>query len=300
MDGLTSQAPSSGVSVSSRSNHPPISIYGVDPPRPPKEGYEWVWFPDGYWAEREIRQVESPTSKTLDLKRWKRRRRSAKSQSGGGGSSQEGDQPQTISPKTILSGQWEGRPSIPQPPQSPYLTEEAHVQSLQNPPPLSPDQDEREREWLTPKHRAASIPAMLLSSDTTPTKPITSASSESHHQFPTTLWKGLGVSRQRTKEKKKSATFEVGPLTDAALDAVNNYLDQIPDAKPEEAKPETTANTGYQGAPKGRRIRFTRRSWHHHKEPIASAPIPAEATGKPRGEATSMGALLGMSGLVLS
>lgn len=27
----------------------------ADPPRPPREGLEWVWFPEGYWAEREIR-----------------------------------------------------------------------------------------------------------------------------------------------------------------------------------------------------------------------------------------------------
>ena len=25
----------------------------ADPPRPPRNGYEWVWFPEGYWAERE-------------------------------------------------------------------------------------------------------------------------------------------------------------------------------------------------------------------------------------------------------
>lgn len=25
----------------------------VDPPRVPREGYEWVWFPEGFWAERE-------------------------------------------------------------------------------------------------------------------------------------------------------------------------------------------------------------------------------------------------------
>lgn len=27
---------------------------GTDPPRQAKDGYEWVWFPEGYWAEREI------------------------------------------------------------------------------------------------------------------------------------------------------------------------------------------------------------------------------------------------------
>jgi hypothetical protein len=27
---------------------------GMEPPRAPKPGWEWVWFPQGYWAEREI------------------------------------------------------------------------------------------------------------------------------------------------------------------------------------------------------------------------------------------------------
>lgn len=39
--------------------------HAADPPRPAKEGMEWVWFPDGYWAERERveifqRRGESP------------------------------------------------------------------------------------------------------------------------------------------------------------------------------------------------------------------------------------------------
>lgn len=32
--------------------HTPRTI--ADPPRPPKPGMEWVWFPAGYWAERPI------------------------------------------------------------------------------------------------------------------------------------------------------------------------------------------------------------------------------------------------------
>lgn len=36
----------------------------VDPPRAPKSGYEWVWFPEGYWAEREIRGFMSTPSVT--------------------------------------------------------------------------------------------------------------------------------------------------------------------------------------------------------------------------------------------
>lgn len=26
----------------------------VDPPRPARDGLEWVWFPEGYWAERDV------------------------------------------------------------------------------------------------------------------------------------------------------------------------------------------------------------------------------------------------------
>lgn len=30
-----------------------FKLHPADPPRPPREGQEWVWFPEGYWAERE-------------------------------------------------------------------------------------------------------------------------------------------------------------------------------------------------------------------------------------------------------
>lgn len=41
----------------------------LDPPRPPKEGFEWVWFPEGYWAEREI--VLKTFRKSSSGKRWR-------------------------------------------------------------------------------------------------------------------------------------------------------------------------------------------------------------------------------------
>ncbi|KAI9650945.1 accessory factor associated with RNA polymerase II [Ciborinia camelliae] len=28
--------------------------HSIDPPRPARKGYEWVWFPAGYWAERQL------------------------------------------------------------------------------------------------------------------------------------------------------------------------------------------------------------------------------------------------------
>lgn len=32
---------------------PSDSAFGADPPRSPREGFEWVWHPRGYWVERE-------------------------------------------------------------------------------------------------------------------------------------------------------------------------------------------------------------------------------------------------------
>lgn len=37
-----------------RVNYSVSRTFGADPPRPPKAGYEWVWFPEGYWAERRV------------------------------------------------------------------------------------------------------------------------------------------------------------------------------------------------------------------------------------------------------
>lgn len=40
----------------------PSASVVTEPPRPAREGFEWVWFPEGYWAERErieLRHIES-------------------------------------------------------------------------------------------------------------------------------------------------------------------------------------------------------------------------------------------------
>jgi parafibromin len=42
--------------------------HSVDPPRPPREGMEWVWFPEGYWAERE--RVEIDPKREQSPKKW--------------------------------------------------------------------------------------------------------------------------------------------------------------------------------------------------------------------------------------
>ncbi|KAI1210946.1 uncharacterized protein F4807DRAFT_44209 [Annulohypoxylon truncatum] len=128
VDGPTSRLPSSSVaSVTTANlttrqytketyNSAPVSPNTfIDPPRPARDGYEWVWFPGGYWAEREI--IESP-SKVMKHFRWRKR----------SGKSSSGKDMQDDLQHSPNSNAWA---QMPQP--SPFLTEEAHVQSLQRP-----------------------------------------------------------------------------------------------------------------------------------------------------------------------
>lgn len=122
--------PSSQVSTPSRGARDGAgSPYGVDPPRPAKDGFEWVWFPDGYWAERPVHEkTESRKGSESRLWRWYSRSSRGKADSDeqkGGTTSASPKTPFKLSPNQVF---------VPPPP-SPYLTEEAHVASLQHPPP---------------------------------------------------------------------------------------------------------------------------------------------------------------------
>jgi hypothetical protein len=46
------------------------SGHPADPPRPAKEGMEWVWFPEGYWAERERKELFMTEGKHKTIQRW--------------------------------------------------------------------------------------------------------------------------------------------------------------------------------------------------------------------------------------
>ncbi|CAJ2513676.1 Uu.00g017950.m01.CDS01 [Anthostomella pinea] len=95
----------------------------VDPPRPAKDGHEWVWFPAGYWAERLI--TEAPPKEFSKGFKW--RKRSAKNSSGQDALLEE----RSLSPKALLELQLQQSSNMPV--ASPYLSEESHVQSLQRP-----------------------------------------------------------------------------------------------------------------------------------------------------------------------
>ncbi|KAI1142384.1 hypothetical protein F5Y05DRAFT_224649 [Hypoxylon sp. FL0543] len=129
VDGPTSRLPSSSVaSVATMhfitrqnmkepySSAPVTPNIDIDPPRPAREGHEWVWFPAGYWAEREI--VESP-SKVMKHFKW--RKRSGKSSSGR----------ETHDDRDHSSNNLWTQTSQPLP--SPFHTEETHAPPLQRP-----------------------------------------------------------------------------------------------------------------------------------------------------------------------
>ncbi|KAF4126528.1 essential nuclear protein 1 [Geosmithia morbida] len=91
---------------------PPSS--SVDPPRPARVGFEWVWFPEGYWAERQTPAVRPRRRHASSISSRLSGRRKATVQSA------DNDAPKPESPKT------------------PYLSETDLVVSLQNPSPENP------------------------------------------------------------------------------------------------------------------------------------------------------------------
>ncbi|KAK8028930.1 Cdc73 family RNA pol II accessory factor, partial [Apiospora marii] len=122
---------SASFNSSSKSSRTPSS-YGVDPPRPAKEGYEWVWFPGGYWAERE--RVDLPRHSSHSTRHFKWRKKSDRNSS----SRDTGESDSTLqgSPK-VLEPTMQSASQAPL--ASPWLSEEAHVASLQQPaPPQQP------------------------------------------------------------------------------------------------------------------------------------------------------------------
>ena len=168
-----------------------IAAFSADPPRQAKEGYEWVWFPEGYWAEREYRAPDTSYSKPSDLRIWRRRRQSRKSHSGSG----HDIEPQTTTPKTTLARQVLNTPPSIQ--LSPYLSEEAHVQSLQYPLEVTADNKKQEGERCATRDQephAASAKTLPEGKAT-----IEYASRDFKH-FPSITWNRLGRSLRGAKD----------------------------------------------------------------------------------------------------
>ncbi|KAH8764293.1 hypothetical protein F5883DRAFT_645815 [Diaporthe sp. PMI_573] len=119
---------------------------GQDPPRPAKDGYEWVWFPEGYWAERRTSRRTSSKTPSTNLAssagkifRWPSRTNAYPAPP-------QEHELRELSPKTIQSNTTQSLPHLNLPkqssgsfspprtlPHSPWLSEAAQVQALQRP-----------------------------------------------------------------------------------------------------------------------------------------------------------------------
>lgn len=138
VDGLKNKraAPSTRPSKGTRNVAAPPAVgsaRGCDPPREAKEGYEWVWFPEGYWAEREIVPAFE-NFKAYDNKFWKWRSKSSRGQNLSEGeprnvSPKTTGQP-SPSPKTMVQSPFAAPPAIPP---TPFMSERDHIHSLQHP-----------------------------------------------------------------------------------------------------------------------------------------------------------------------
>ncbi|KAK3936391.1 hypothetical protein QBC46DRAFT_345676 [Diplogelasinospora grovesii] len=233
LDGYGSDAPSArkassggGLTpVRTSKEYPPSPVveYGVDPPRPAKEGYEWVWFPGGYWAEREFAPTPAslgqppPASDGGGRSSWKWRSRSTlKTQSVG-----TDVEPRTISPRTVITQQQTTViAAVSDSSRNACLSEQAHVLSLQRTPAQILGYPGRDAEWLSPKHSPytpALSPPLEASGiqSPRPQSPFPSPSEENGEDY---------LQKERAKEKR--ATSGRARTPDVEMSKVQSYLSQ--------------------------------------------------------------------------
>ncbi|KAG5945523.1 hypothetical protein E4U59_005638 [Claviceps monticola] len=136
---------SQSVSRSSISLRSASTLFSVDPPRPPREGHEWVWFAEGYWAERQ--PIPIPRAKGGTRSRfWKWKPRYCRKSTS--------DVQYQTSPTALETIPFSNFGIVRATKTNPYLSESAHVLSLQNPEGSVDLQDAGERDSVLPNPRA--------------------------------------------------------------------------------------------------------------------------------------------------
>lgn len=202
---------------------------GNDPPRAAKDGFEWVWYPEGYWAERPVEQrrgskgrisqgqiqpVNSPVGRMF---KWSSR--SSRSTQEGPPWSHESESPlegsaHSISPfgRTQLSQLMPPKGS----PQSPYLSEAAQTAALQRPSALGDHPRARSRAsrdtWTTFSPTSASNSELVLPG----TKLATDVSGLRH------LWGGFHKHKVRPSPIKCGRSCSHSKQPDETTQAPNN------------------------------------------------------------------------------
>ncbi|KAH7630745.1 hypothetical protein B0T09DRAFT_373461 [Sordaria sp. MPI-SDFR-AT-0083] len=229
----------------------------------------WVWYPEGYWAEREFRLIDfaaTSSNRTPEIKVWKWRRRSRKTGSG----SLDNDAP-TVSPKTNSNPPQQQPPAsstTPSSPQSRFRTEEAHILALQSPGvQLMTSTSLVESEWLAPKH-SLQTPRLL---DPYPAQATSDVPTESRGSPGFLSKRGISALSvlQKTKDKAKkysssgpASERRSGPIPDLSKDgsivlARRNSGELELNQTPEKEESRRASRLSY--------IRFPRRAWSERR-----------------------------------
>ncbi|KAM7202904.1 hypothetical protein V8F33_002562 [Rhypophila sp. PSN 637] len=202
---------------------------GLDPPRPAKEGFEWVWFPEGYWAEREFKSLPQPASETgkrrgsNTYKGWKKSwRRKSLVESGSGSDrdteSHDDPSPLTEPPPAVRTAIFS--------PQSRFLSEEAHVHSLQypdsHPLPLSiRGRFGNEGEWLSPNEHDASPDDSHIKTSMCESSQAAKCSHDIHksrYRLPSRSWRLPSISAQSNIDDQQQTRWELGKVNETNRD----------------------------------------------------------------------------------
>lgn len=201
-----------------------------DPPRQAREGWEWVWFPEGYWAERQLERRSSTKdssgsqgshssqiqgTKTKVFRWTPRGSRSPRDQS----DPPERPEPEqlNLSPKTVLPPNQNAFSHFTPPkhlPSSPYMSEEAQTLSLQNPDKKNKTTSEKLDTWTRFNSMTPPVTDLISPGSRPPTQPIRSKPSwrafqkhrEASHRLSLTLGDTdkLTVSRRKNRKRKRT------------------------------------------------------------------------------------------------
>lgn len=190
-------------SASARSSGPK----NIDPPRPAKDGFEWVWYPEGYWAERLLerrasskasnksqRQVQQQSQGQSSFpvgKLFKWSPRSSRSPQEAPESPEQ--EQQVITPSPISQPRLSQFMPPRNLPQSPYLSESAQIAALQCPTVTEKTRGSRDT-WKSISPTSAPIAEIISQSTSLTTEP----------RIPRPAWRNFHRHRVRLLSKDQS------------------------------------------------------------------------------------------------
>lgn len=245
-----------------------------DPPRPAKDGFEWVWYPEGYWAERsserqqksnepihgQERAKHAPANSQGKIFKWGARPRSSIAELPEHSAERPGFRRSATGISPLSDAQhplWQLPKNLPQ---SPYLSESEQVAALQQ----SVDSKSllagpRIRDTWTIMDVGASVPVAAVASPGTKATTAPSSGRLSwmpFHKYNVSSIKAcfvgiiLGGADNEQLSEPPTVLSEEESEEAAAVDTAPSYFTQKPGCRPLVHTPSRTSATG--GASNGR------------------------------------------------